>query len=66
MKNELLKEQEKQGGFNKRRQFLKLSGMAVIGSGLLIACSSDDDGFMDMRIALACKTIFVIISNVIP
>ncbi len=26
-----------------RRQFLKLSGMAVLGSGLLIACSDDDD-----------------------
>ncbi|WP_047549819.1 ferritin-like domain-containing protein [Psychroserpens sp. Hel_I_66] len=28
-----------------RRQFLKLSGMAVLGSGLLMACSNDDDGF---------------------
>lgn len=44
MKNELLKEQEEQGGVNKRRQFLKLSGMVVIGSGLMMACSSDDDG----------------------
>ena len=26
-----------------RRQFLKLGGMAVLGSGLLIACSDDDD-----------------------
>lgn len=26
-----------------RRQFLKLSGMAALGSGLLIACSDDDD-----------------------
>lgn len=43
MKNELLKEQDEQGGFNKRRQFLKLSGMVVIGSGLMMACSSDDD-----------------------
>lgn len=28
---------------NKRRKFLKLSGMALAGSGLLIACSNDDD-----------------------
>lgn len=26
-----------------RRQFVKLSGMAVIGTGLLMACSNDDD-----------------------
>lgn len=26
-----------------RRQFLKLSGMAVLGSGFLMACSDDDD-----------------------
>ena len=43
MKNELLKELDEQGGFNKRRQFLKLSGMAVMGSGLMLACSNDDD-----------------------
>lgn len=30
-------------GFKNRRQFLKLGGMAVVGSGLLIACSNDDD-----------------------
>ncbi|WP_027125650.1 ferritin-like domain-containing protein [Gelidibacter mesophilus] len=44
MKNELLKTQEVNEGVNKRRQFLKLSGMVVIGSGLMMACSSDDDG----------------------
>jgi hypothetical protein len=47
MKNELLKEQDEQNGFNKRRQFLKLSGMVVIGSGLMMACNNDDDGFVD-------------------
>lgn len=28
---------------NSRRSFLKLGGLAVVGSGLLLACSSDDD-----------------------
>lgn len=28
---------------NSRRNFLKIGSMAVVGSGLLIACSSDDD-----------------------
>ena len=32
---------------NKRRQFLKLSGMALAGSGLLLACSDDDDNILD-------------------
>lgn len=27
-----------------RRQFLKLGGMGVVGAGLLVACSSDDNG----------------------
>ena len=31
------------GSSKNRRQFLKLSGMAVLGSGLLVACSDDDD-----------------------
>lgn len=45
MKNTVLKvHQPKQKSPNDRRQFLKLSGMAIIGSGLLIACSNDDDG----------------------
>jgi hypothetical protein len=44
MKNKVLKEQNQNvSEINKRRQFLKLSGMAVVGSGLLIACSNDDD-----------------------
>jgi rubrerythrin len=29
-----------------RRQFLRLGGMGVVGAGLLIACSNDDDGYM--------------------
>ena len=33
----------KQPGVKDRRRFLKLSGMAVVGSGLLMACSDDDD-----------------------
>ena len=28
-----------------RRQFLKLGGMGVVGAGLLVACSNDDNGF---------------------
>ena len=28
---------------NSRRNFLKIGGLAVVGSGLLLACSSDDD-----------------------
>jgi len=28
---------------NSRRQFLKMSGLAVVGAGFLISCSSDDD-----------------------
>jgi len=31
------------GTSKNRRRFLKLSGMAVLGSGLLMACSDDDD-----------------------
>ncbi len=46
MKNKVLKlHAQTQPEMNKRRQFLKLSGMAVVGSGLLIACSNDDDSF---------------------
>jgi len=44
MKNESKNEGTTQGKtFKNRRQFLKLGGMAVLGSGLLIACSDDDD-----------------------
>lgn len=43
MKENVSKEQPHKE-INKRREFLKLSGMAIAGSGLLIACSSDDDG----------------------
>ncbi|MEO6348553.1 MAG: ferritin-like domain-containing protein [Aquaticitalea sp.] len=44
MKNEVLTVQEQNHSeINKRRQFLKLSGMAIVGSGLLIACSKDDN-----------------------
>ncbi|PZD78997.1 ferritin-like domain-containing protein [Mesonia sp. K7] len=32
------------GKGNSRRKFLKLSGLAVAGTGLLLSCSSDDDG----------------------
>ncbi|MGC1632090.1 MAG: ferritin-like domain-containing protein [Gelidibacter sp.] len=49
MKNELLKELDEQGGFNKRRQFLKLSGMMVVGSGLMMACNNDDDDFIEIE-----------------
>lgn len=43
MKKQVLKvHQPKQSTSSKRRQFIKLSGMAVLGSGLLIACSDDD------------------------
>jgi len=45
MKDKVLKKQP-QPEENKRRQFLKLSGMALVGTGLLYACSSDDDGSM--------------------
>lgn len=47
MKNTVLKvssTQNKKAG--QRREFLKLTGMAVLGSGLLFACSNDDDGSM--------------------
>ncbi len=42
MNNNVFKEKNELD-VNKRRQFLKLSGMALVGSGLLVACSSDDD-----------------------
>lgn len=29
--------------FNERRQFLKLGGLAMVGTGLLMACNKDDD-----------------------
>jgi len=28
---------------NNRRRFLKMSGIALAGSGVLLACSNDDD-----------------------
>lgn len=31
---------------NSRRRFLKMGSLAVVGSGLLLACSSDDDNLM--------------------
>ena len=44
MNDKVLKVQDQnQSDANKRRQFLKLSGMAIVGSGLLIACSNDDN-----------------------
>lgn len=44
MKNKVLKVQPTtQRSSNDRRQFLKLSGIAIVGSGLLFACSNDDD-----------------------
>ncbi|MFI2742084.1 ferritin-like domain-containing protein [Zhouia sp. PK063] len=42
MKKHVLKVQPS----NKRRQFLKLSGLAVLGSGLLIACDDSNDSPM--------------------
>ena len=44
MKNNVLKMQDQAQSNNKRRDFLKLSGMVIVGSGLLMACSNDDDG----------------------
>ncbi len=35
--------QPKEGRFNQRRQFLKLSGFALVGTGLLMSCGNDDD-----------------------
>ena len=44
MKNNVLKVSSTSNKVSKnRRQFIKLSGMAVLGSGLLYACSNDDD-----------------------
>src|SRR5690606_11999306 len=31
---------------NSRRQFLKMGSLVVVGSGLLLSCSSDDDAMM--------------------
>lgn len=42
MKNNISNEKHELN-VNKRRQFLKVGGMALVGSGLLYACSSDDD-----------------------
>lgn len=47
MKNNVLKvHQPKEAFANNRRQFLKLSGLAVVSSGLLFACSDNDDDYM--------------------
>lgn len=47
MKKNVVKVQNPMGNSsNKRRSFLKLSGMALAGTGLLVACSNDDDGGM--------------------
>lgn len=44
MKNKILKvHQPKQNLSNNRRQFLKLSGLAMVGTGLLFACDDDDN-----------------------
>ncbi|MFO7720265.1 MAG: ferritin-like domain-containing protein [Gillisia sp.] len=47
MKKPLIKVQKKEfapiENNNSRRQFLKMGSLAVVGSGLLLACSSDDD-----------------------
>ena len=44
MKSTVLKvSSTKSRNSNQRREFLKLTGMAVIGSSLLIGCSDDDD-----------------------
>ena len=34
---------------NSRRKFLKIGSLAVVGSGFLLSCSSDDDDFMDPK-----------------
>lgn len=48
MKNKVLKVQmSPKSTNNNRRQFLKLGGMAVVGSGLLLACSKDDEMKME-------------------
>ncbi|WP_424492958.1 ferritin-like domain-containing protein [Salinimicrobium sp. GXAS 041] len=47
MKKPIIKVQQKafapNGTDNSRRQFLKMGSIAVVGSGLLLSCSSDDD-----------------------
>ena len=43
MKKNVLKVHEVKPIANNRRQFLKLSGIALAGSGLLLACNDDDD-----------------------
>ena len=48
MKNTVLKvHSTKTKSAPQRREFLKLTGMAVLGSSLLFACSNDDDSSMD-------------------
>ncbi|WP_121665921.1 ferritin-like domain-containing protein [Mesonia aquimarina] len=45
MKNKKIKVEEavSRGSRNSRRRFLKMSGLAVAGTGLLLSCSDDDD-----------------------
>ena len=47
MKKPLIKVQKREfapiENNNSRRQFLKMGSLAVVGSGLLLSCSSDDD-----------------------
>lgn len=49
MKKNVVKVQQPGKVAKNRRQFIKLSGLALAGTGILIACSDDDDmGGMDM------------------
>ena len=46
MKKKIIKIDSK-NNVKDRRRFLKLSGMGVVGAGLFIACSNDDDSMME-------------------
>ncbi|MFD2434053.1 ferritin-like domain-containing protein [Mesonia maritima] len=43
MKNKKIKVEEAVSQGNSRRRFLKMSGLAVAGTGFLLSCSEDDD-----------------------
>jgi len=43
VKMEVVESSSKNTNVKSRRRFIKMSGLAVAGSGLLLACSSDDD-----------------------
>ncbi|WP_093025373.1 ferritin-like domain-containing protein [Pustulibacterium marinum] len=45
MKKEVVRVQQVKPAKN-RRQFIKMSGLALAGAGLIMACSDDDDGTM--------------------